>query len=161
MNEVQLGNKWNSLTDGLINNNIDYSREICINRSRYNFYFLKNEGTDNRKRSGVLFYSNGNKYYEGELVDGKKHGKGIMYDIDGNKMYEGEWRYDKRVGNGICYIKGGKIYEGYLNDDNWYGQGTFFDENGEKSLKESVIMVYWIMKVHTIMIMVIRDMKVD
>ena len=134
MDEVQLDNTSNSLTDGLLDNYIDCSREIDILRRKYKAYFVKNEEIDCRKRSGVLYYSNGNKYYEGELVDGKKHGKGIMYDIDGKRVYEGEWKNDKRVGNGICYIKGGKIYEGYLNDDNWYGQGTFFDENGKKNL---------------------------
>ena len=65
MDEVQLDNTSNSLTDGLLDNNIDYSREIDIPRRKYKAYFVKNEETDSRKRSGVLYYSNGNKYYEG------------------------------------------------------------------------------------------------
>ena len=35
---------------------------------------------------------NGKKRYEGELKDGKFHGKGILYDADGSKIYEGEWK---------------------------------------------------------------------
>lgn len=39
-------------------------------------------------------------HYEGDLVNGKKHGNGILYSRDGSR-YEGTWKDNKPNGIGV------------------------------------------------------------
>ncbi|CAF3465837.1 unnamed protein product [Rotaria sp. Silwood1] len=61
---------------------------------------------------------------EGELREGKKHGKGKMDYADGNK-YIGDWANDVRTGQGVFIWSDGSHYEGQSKDNNMHGKGTF------------------------------------
>lgn len=52
-----------------------------------------------------------NGFYEGDIVDGKRHGKGTYTWNDGQK-YTGEWRNGDRTGYGKYYWADGAVYEG-------------------------------------------------
>jgi len=92
--------------------------------------------------------------YEGEGVNGKRHGHGIEYDEDGKKIFEGYW-YEGIRQEGTCFKNGqewlegtwdsdqivlgreynlmGKIkYEGQWEEDLWHGMGTCYFEDGKK-----------------------------
>lgn len=52
----------------------------------------------NPTERGVMNYANGN-VYDGEWVDGNKHGKGKIIMTYANKeIYDGQWMNDKRHG---------------------------------------------------------------
>jgi len=70
--------------------------------------------------------------YEGELFNGKRHGRGVcLYDND--MIYEGEWRYDKEHGYGSLYSGDRKrvIYEGEWERGRIHGIGKYYygDDN--------------------------------
>ena len=65
--------------------------------------------------------------YEGEYLNGKKHGKGKEYKL-GELEFEGEYLYDYKL-KGKYYIRGYLEYEGeylYNKKYNWKG----YDKNG-------------------------------
>ena len=74
--------------------------------------------------------------YEGELFDGKRHGKGkIIYEGTKN-VYEGEWVNDEATGQG-SYICGpgawfGQLYVGLHKDGAREGEGELTSKNGNK-----------------------------
>lgn len=83
---------------------------------------LKNQLLSNNKGVGRHKYPNGD-IYEGELIDGKRHGRGIYKFVSGN-VYEGEFVDGKRHGQGIYKFADGSIYEGEFVDDKRHGQGV-------------------------------------
>ncbi len=58
----------------------------------------------------IYTYPDGSRY-DGEMKDGKRHGRGIWVRSDGLK-YEGEWEDDKPSGRGKLISSDGKIYIG-------------------------------------------------
>ena len=67
--------------------------------------------------------------FEGEYLNGKRHGKGKEFYENGQIKFEGEYLYGKRNGKGKEYNKYGKlIFEGeYLNGQkNGKGRGFYF-----------------------------------
>ena len=52
--------------------------------------------------------------YEGEFVQGLKHGKGKLFFPNGS-IYEGEFKANYQDGYGVYYFAKGKVYTG-----NWY-----------------------------------------
>lgn len=79
---------------------------------------------------GTQYYEN-QKSYEGQWVNGKKEGRGTEYYKD-EKRYQGEWKEGKKEGQGTKYYKGEKTYQGEWKDDREHGKGTSF-YNGQKS----------------------------
>lgn len=92
--------------------------------------------------------------YEGEFLNGKKHGYGI-YTWDDGQRYEGEWRngvfhgygkvtwpdgdtyegdfrYGTRTGKGRYEDPEGEIYEGEWNDNKRHGYGKLIYKNGNR-----------------------------
>ena len=66
--------------------------------------------------------------FEGEYLNGKRHGKGKEYYYNGTLKFEGEYLYSHKL-NGKFYIDGKIEYDGeYLFDKKWNGKG--YDENG-------------------------------
>ncbi|CAF1119443.1 unnamed protein product [Rotaria sordida] len=61
---------------------------------------------------------------EGELKEGKKHGKGTM-NYANNDKYSGDWVDDVRTGQGVYVYAGGSHYEGQYKDNKKHGKGTF------------------------------------
>ena len=82
--------------------------------------------------SKTINYPDGGRY-EGEVKDGKRHGKGTLFWTDGGR-YEGEWQNDKRNGQGTHYYADGHKYVGQWKDNYKHGQGTYYFTNPRKKL---------------------------
>ena len=67
--------------------------------------------------SGVL-----DRWYEGNMQDGKRNGKGIFTWKDG-RVYEGDWVNDQLNGKGIVKLTDGTTFEGDFVDGNVTGKG--------------------------------------
>ena len=84
----------------------------------------------NGKRHGKgKEYFNNSIIYDGEFLNGKRNGKGKEYEY-GELKYEGEYINGKRNGKGkeYSYEKCKLMFEGiYLNDKKWEGKG--YDKN--------------------------------
>ena len=86
---------------------------------------------------GVMVYSN-NQSYDGEWLNGKRHGFGEFKSTDGS--YEGEWKDDKPNGHGVHKHKytdsTGKevedVYIGQFKDSCFDGYGTLTSTLGTK-----------------------------
>lgn len=80
------------------------------------------------KRKGTLQLPEGR--YEGEIKNGKPHGKGIMYFKEDNEYdrvsYDGEWENGVISGQGTMIWKGGKKYIGGWFNNLKSGNGTFY-----------------------------------
>ena len=71
----------------------------------------------------------GNRY-EGQCLDGKKHGKGTMHYANGY-IYTGDWIGDMANGEGIFTWPNGDRYEGHFIDDQRHGSGSYQFANGD------------------------------
>eukprot|EP01040_Poterioochromonas_malhamensis_P015215 gene15215-16996_t len=60
--------------------------------------------------------------YEGQLMDGAKHGRGI-YKYPNGDIYEGEWKGDKMDGKGKYTYISGDIYQGEWHSGKRNGRG--------------------------------------
>ena len=102
-----------------------------------------------RSKGAKTFWSG--SHYDGEMVNGKRHGHGVKAWPNGDK-YEGEWRFDKKDGrgtmseaeaiyegewrSGVKHGKGvlnftkGESYEGEWENDQAHGKGIFRKKNG-------------------------------
>lgn len=67
--------------------------------------------------------------YEGELKNGKRHGRGIYIYPNGSR-YTGEWQYGKKHGWGIYKWPSGNQYEGEWANGNRHGKGTLVFADG-------------------------------
>lgn len=66
--------------------------------------------------------------YEGEKVNGMRHGKGKFYYQDGG-LYDGEWKMNRMDGNGKLYYQSGKLaYNGQWKEDRFNGHGILYNE---------------------------------
>jgi hypothetical protein len=72
----------------------------------------------------------GNRY-EGEMKDGKKHGKGKM-DYASGGSYTGIWVDDSRTGQGVYTWSSGNRYEGQWKDNKMHGKGKLDFASGDK-----------------------------
>ena len=81
-----------------------------------------------RHGKGKVYYSDGKLNFEGEYLNGKKNGKGKVYHTNGKLSFEGEYVNGKRNGKGKEYDYNGKLsFEGeYVNNREWIG--TQYDE---------------------------------
>jgi hypothetical protein len=65
--------------------------------------------------SKIKHYADGSSY-EGDLVDGQKHGDG-KYTYNNGDTYDGEWLEDKRNGMGVYTYSTGQVDHGFWEDD--------------------------------------------
>ena len=72
-------------------------------------------------------YDNG--YYEGNFVNGKRHGRGTYVWNNGDR-YDGEWRDGQKHGKGFQKCSNGSTYDGYWKNDDWYGTGKLIQYDG-------------------------------
>ena len=80
---------------------------------------------------GKVLYHEGAATYEGEFVDGERHGYGIYSDGSGS-VYEGEYSRNKKHGQGKEVYSTGKTYQGTWCDGQKDGFGKeVFDGGGE------------------------------
>ena len=101
----------------------------------------------------ALYHDNGNKQYEGNMLNNRYSGFGRTYDTDGKLVYEGDWVNGLQYGEGSLYeddlmiysgywfegAKNGKgtdyssiyrIYDGVWKDNLWHGCGKHYCEDG-------------------------------
>ena len=88
------------------------------------------EGKASGRGRQVWRSSNEESVYEGELRNGKHHGRGTITYANGH-TYEGEWRNDKRHGRGIKTWPNGNRYEGEWEDNKPHGWGTHTKRDGD------------------------------
>ena len=137
--------KHNKRLQKIINiNNINY----LLFSGRYIVY--EKEGKVNEKEGKVKEYNIDNDIliFEGDYLNGKRHGKGKLYYPDGNKLFEGEFLNGKKNGKGKeFYVNGNLLFEGvYLNGNKWNGIGyelntnniLFELKNGKGKVKEYI-----------------------
>lgn len=67
--------------------------------------------------------------YEGEVVDGFRHGRGTVTWTDG-ATYEGQWLKNLKEGHGIYTDKHGNVYDGQFKDDRMHGKGVYTYADG-------------------------------
>ncbi|MBF0426980.1 MAG: SUMF1/EgtB/PvdO family nonheme iron enzyme [Magnetococcales bacterium] len=73
--------------------------------------------------------------YEGELLNGKRHGKGTFTWPDG-ASYTGDYRQDERTGAGVFTWPNGSRYEGQFVAGKRHGKGTFIWPDGARYVGE-------------------------
>lgn len=79
-----------------------------------------------RKR---LTYTNGDTY-EGEVLNGKRHGKG-RYTFKSGAYYDGEWKSGEKQGHGKYVFADGTYYDGEWVNGVKQGKGKFTEKSGE------------------------------
>lgn len=89
----------------------------------------------------IQLYENGDKKYEGEFVNGKKHGKWIFWFENGKLWSEGSFDQNLRSGKTKVYHKNGKLYyKGKYEDGKKHGNWEFYNNSGE--LVNEVVFEY-------------------
>jgi len=76
----------------------------------------------------VLNYPDGGRY-EGETLDGKRHGNGIYLYPNGS-VYTGEWQQGKKQGWWLYKWSNSNRYEGEWQNNQRHGKGTFVFADG-------------------------------
>lgn len=80
---------------------------------------------------GLRFkYDNGD-VYEGDFVNGKKHGDGKYTRADGS-VFDGEYKNDKKHGRGRCSWANGNSYVGMWADGSQHGHGILLCPDGRR-----------------------------
>ncbi|MCL1944408.1 MAG: hypothetical protein FWF56_01160 [Firmicutes bacterium] len=69
--------------------------------------------------------------YQGEVVNGKRHGYGVLQYANGNR-YEGSFAFGEFFGRGIFTYSNGDRYEGEFAYSKHHGKGLLFFANGDK-----------------------------
>ncbi len=90
-------------------------------------------------------YPDGSQY-DGEIKDGKRHGKGIMIRADGAR-YEGEWQNNKPHGQGTATVPDGRKREGEWREGKYVGEAQTnndIDKNQQELNEGNAEPRYWI-----------------
>ncbi len=94
-------------------------------------YLQKLYFIDNTNGIYKAIYSNGAIGYEGEIKQGKPHGKGKTFYPNGILGYEGQIQRGKPHGQGIEYYESGVIKcEGIFVEGKPLTSNKFYDANG-------------------------------
>ena len=83
-----------------------------------------------RHGRGTYVWANGDRY-EGEYRDGHEHGRGTFVWANGDR-YDGEWRNGNRHGYGTVVTANGGRFDGEWLDDNRDGRGTMVWASGSR-----------------------------
>lgn len=86
---------------------------------------------------GILNYKNGNKFYDGILLNNQMNGYGVIYYEDGKTIkHEGYFRENMYHGPGRAYRKNfSKKFVGQFENGYYCGKGTYFYNNKNNSIK--------------------------
>lgn len=99
--------------------------------------FYKDDGSSRVLFKETLFYSNHQKYMEGEYKNGKRNGKWTSWFENGSKWSEGNYKEGIDNGKHTVYFDNGKKYfEGNYKDGKKTGVWTFWDKDGKLINKE-------------------------
>jgi hypothetical protein len=89
-----------------------------VDGTKYKGEFRDNEIT------GVGRYDwTDSSFYEGQVVNGLRHGKGSYTNPKEGVVYEGDWKNGLRHGHGILRYRNGSVYEGAWERGMKWGQG--------------------------------------
>ena len=91
---------------------------------------VKEKETITKLQRGSYTYPDGTRY-EGQLLNGKKHGRGIWVRPDGMK-YDGEWEYDKPNGQGTLTSPDGKKRTGEWKDGKMVAESNSIEDQAYK-----------------------------
>jgi len=80
---------------------------------------------------GIYKWSNTNSKYEGEFLNGDRHGFGSFFYSNGDK-YIGEFKNDRINGMGSVFFASGAKYIGELKNGKRHGQGTYIYSDGKR-----------------------------
>ncbi|KAG7208859.1 hypothetical protein KM043_015044 [Ampulex compressa] len=133
-----------------LNNPDEYADIIFINKNTYNGRIsrkmMEGEGTY-RWHNGVQYKVwclltclldikrnewNNDCWYEGDFLDGLRHGKGIMVNTENHYMYTGEWQEGRRHGKGYCRYAENDSYDGDWVMDKMEGNGLRIYPDGAR-----------------------------
>ena len=78
----------------------------------------------------ICNYADGSEY-QGEWLDGKRHGTGTYISPTGTK-YEGEWENDGASGHGVCHYADGMKYDGQFENGERHGKGVLISPEGDR-----------------------------
>ncbi len=79
-----------------------------------------------------VFVSPNRDRYEGEFMDGDRHGQGTQYHANGSVEYRGSFRDNQRNGTGAYYYPNGDRYVGQFAANIPNGKGTYYFTDGDK-----------------------------
>lgn len=99
--------------------------------------YYKDDGTNRMLFKETLYYSNHQKYMEGEYKDGKRNGKWTSWFQNGKEM--SIHHFIDGIDDGdltVFYENGEKRYEGKYTSGKKVGVWRFWDENGKLQNKE-------------------------
>ncbi len=88
----------------------------------------------NGKGKDTYICGDESRVYEGNYVDGKRHGKGIITLSNGDK-YIGEFINDGINGRGTYIFSNGTKYVGGFKDGKYHGLGTLYNPDGSVEYK--------------------------
>ena len=114
------------------------NKRIGGKRSMSGEYVGEFDGKGKRSGNGVIVYKDGRKY-DGQWLDGKRHGHGVLTYPVNDTRYEGSWVNDVKQGKGKMTFKiddESSSYDGDWVDNKMHGKGTmlwFIDGKQENS----------------------------
>jgi hypothetical protein len=80
------------------------------------YHYHKMLNIDYPYETDISYHENGNKMYEGQWKDGKRHGGGISYWENGKVLYSGQWQNGEEHGNGTLYNEYGFLCQSLFLD---------------------------------------------
>ena len=81
------------------------------------------------EQRGPFEYQNGD-LYDGQWLDGERHGRGTMTYAEDGSTYDGDWRHGKEHGRGRKEFLDGISYVGDFENGMMHGQGRFTMADG-------------------------------
>jgi hypothetical protein len=115
VNSVATPNEFDIKLENVCSCGIHYFNNMCTV-----FYYTRRP--INYTGYWIAWYDNGQKYWEGNYLDGKRNGIQIIFYTNGHKKTRGNYQDDKKTGNWIeWHDNGQKKLEGNYRDDNRTG----------------------------------------
>jgi len=139
--KIDLSSRNSTIFNNIINNNIEKAtsnsntKPSVINQSSKQSKLPNCVGSYNEKTwtncYGIYKWSNPSDRYEGEYLNGNRHGFGTYIYANGNK-YTGEYNNDRPNGKGTITFSSGEKYIGEVKNGKRHGSGTYFFTDGER-----------------------------
>ena len=139
--KIDLSSRNSTIFNNIINTNFEKptsnsnTKPSVINQSSNQSKLPNCVGNFNEKTwtncYGIYKWSNPNDKYDGEFLNGNRHGFGAYFYANGNK-YIGEWSNDRPNGKGTMIFPSGAKYIGDVKNGKRHGQGSYFYSDGER-----------------------------
>jgi hypothetical protein len=139
--KIDLSSRNSTIFNNIINTNFEKPtsnsniKPSVINQSSNQSKLPNCVGSFNEKTwtncYGIYKWSNPNDKYDGEFLNGNRHGFGTYFYANGNK-YTGEWNNDRPNGKGTMIFASGAKYIGEVKNGKRHGQGSYFYSDGER-----------------------------